>query len=256
MPFGDRLAAAVARASRRSSSGIDPDPRSSGRTRSRRWPSRARGSSLALADVERSAALDLGAAAAPPGSRPPPPCSRHCLALVDAAGPACVAVKPQLACFERLGFAGWLALEATCRARARAAACSSSPTASAATSPSTARGLRAGAARRPRRRRSAAARASAPTRSPRTRCSARDALAPFVAAARAAGAGRVRARPHVQPGRRRLVRRRARRRRAAVGAARRRGRRGRHAGPGVRARRRRRGVRRHGARSTSRACAS
>ena len=37
----------------------------------------------------------------------------HCLALVDAAGPACVAVKPQLAFFERLGFAGWLALEAT-----------------------------------------------------------------------------------------------------------------------------------------------
>ena len=38
----------------------------------------------------------------------------HCRALIDAAGPACVAVKPQLACFERLGSAGWLALEATC----------------------------------------------------------------------------------------------------------------------------------------------
>ena len=37
----------------------------------------------------------------------------HCLGLVDAAGPACVAVKPQLACFERFGFPGWLALEAT-----------------------------------------------------------------------------------------------------------------------------------------------
>ncbi len=37
----------------------------------------------------------------------------HCLGLIDAAGPACVAVKPQLACFERLGFPGWLALEAT-----------------------------------------------------------------------------------------------------------------------------------------------
>ena len=44
----------------------------------------------------------------------------HCRALIDAAGPACVAVKPQLACFERLGSAGWLALEATC-AHARAA---------------------------------------------------------------------------------------------------------------------------------------
>ena len=38
----------------------------------------------------------------------------HCRALIDGAGPACVAVKPQLACFERLGSAGWLALEATC----------------------------------------------------------------------------------------------------------------------------------------------
>ena len=44
----------------------------------------------------------------------------HCLALIDAAGPACVAVKPQLACFERLGFAGWLALEAVVATRARA----------------------------------------------------------------------------------------------------------------------------------------
>ena len=37
----------------------------------------------------------------------------HCAALIDAAGPACVAVKPQLACFERLGAAGWAALAAT-----------------------------------------------------------------------------------------------------------------------------------------------
>ncbi len=44
----------------------------------------------------------------------------HAIALIDAAAPACVAAKPQLACFERLGFAGALALEATV-ARARAA---------------------------------------------------------------------------------------------------------------------------------------
>ena len=31
--------------------------------------------------------------------------------MIDAAGPACVAVKPQLACFERHGSAGWRALE-------------------------------------------------------------------------------------------------------------------------------------------------
>jgi orotidine-5'-phosphate decarboxylase len=30
----------------------------------------------------------------------------HCLTLIDAVAPACVAIKPQLACFERLGAAG------------------------------------------------------------------------------------------------------------------------------------------------------
>ena len=112
-PFGDRLARAVAERESQIVLGIDPDP-------ARLWPdaieplaeSRAR-LVHALADVERSAALDLGtggraarldAAAAVLG---------HCLALIDAAGPACVAAKPQLACFERLGFPGWLALEAT-----------------------------------------------------------------------------------------------------------------------------------------------
>ena len=37
----------------------------------------------------------------------------HCAALIAAAGPACVAVKLQLACFERLGAPGWAALAAT-----------------------------------------------------------------------------------------------------------------------------------------------
>jgi len=35
----------------------------------------------------------------------------HCRAAIVSAGPACVAVKPQLACFERLGAPGWEALE-------------------------------------------------------------------------------------------------------------------------------------------------
>jgi len=37
----------------------------------------------------------------------------HCRAAIVAAGPACVAVKLQLACFERLGAPGWEALEST-----------------------------------------------------------------------------------------------------------------------------------------------
>ncbi len=40
----------------------------------------------------------------------------HCRGLIESAGPACVAVKPQLACFERLGAPGWAALAAVCAA--------------------------------------------------------------------------------------------------------------------------------------------
>jgi orotidine-5'-phosphate decarboxylase len=39
-----------------------------------------------------------------------------CRDLIERAGPACVAVKPQLACFERLGGPGWEALRATVNA--------------------------------------------------------------------------------------------------------------------------------------------
>jgi orotidine-5'-phosphate decarboxylase len=38
----------------------------------------------------------------------------HCNGLIERAGPACVAIKPQLACFERLGAPGWEALEEVC----------------------------------------------------------------------------------------------------------------------------------------------
>ncbi|HEV2785692.1 MAG TPA: orotidine-5'-phosphate decarboxylase, partial [Solirubrobacteraceae bacterium] len=47
----------------------------------------------------------------PPARRAAAAVQAHCAALIDAAGPACVAVKPQLACFERLGAAGWSALQ-------------------------------------------------------------------------------------------------------------------------------------------------
>jgi orotidine-5'-phosphate decarboxylase len=40
----------------------------------------------------------------------------HCRSLIERAGPACVAVKPQLACFERLGAPGWAALDEVCAA--------------------------------------------------------------------------------------------------------------------------------------------
>jgi len=70
--------------------GLDPDP-------SRLWPE-----AVAAAPTE-----------GPPAERAAAAVAIHCSAAIDAAGAACVAVKPQLACFERLGAPGWTALAAT-----------------------------------------------------------------------------------------------------------------------------------------------
>jgi orotidine-5'-phosphate decarboxylase len=120
-PFGDRLAAAVEARESQIVLGIDPDP-------ARLWPdalSRTSEARAALAQAlaggpEAAAALATGFVPRPAALEAAAAVLAHCLALIDAAGPACVAGKPQLACFERLGFAGALALEATC-AHARAA---------------------------------------------------------------------------------------------------------------------------------------
>lgn len=77
--FGDALAARVAERESQIVLGLDPDPAAL-------WPG-SRGDSPAAAVLA------------------------HCRAAIDAAGPACVAVKPQLACFERLGAPGWEALQ-------------------------------------------------------------------------------------------------------------------------------------------------
>ena len=64
------------------------------------------------------AALDPDAGAgADAGERAADAVAEHCSALIAAAGPACVAVNLQLACFERLGAPGW---EAAARAVAAA----------------------------------------------------------------------------------------------------------------------------------------
>jgi orotidine-5'-phosphate decarboxylase len=112
-PFGDRLAAAVAQRESQVVLGIDPDP-------AMLWPDAVEGMAesrarlvMALADVERSAGLDVGAGGRVARLEAAAAVLAHCLALIEAAGPACVAAKPQLACFERLGFPGWIALEAT-----------------------------------------------------------------------------------------------------------------------------------------------
>ena len=115
--FGDRLATAVAARESQIVLGLDPDP-------ARLWPAAAAGTSLSPATATPTAATapettTAGAATPLPLDPPATPRERaaaavaaHCRAAIDAAGPACVAVKPQLACFERLGAPGWAALEA------------------------------------------------------------------------------------------------------------------------------------------------
>jgi orotidine-5'-phosphate decarboxylase len=125
-PFGDRLAAAVATRESQIVLGIDPDP-------ARLWPAALERTSEARAQLAQALAAGYEAvgrlladeaagrlAPRAPALEAAPAVLAHCIALIDAAGPACVAAKPQLACFERLGFAGALALEAVCT-RARAA---------------------------------------------------------------------------------------------------------------------------------------
>ncbi|CAB4932065.1 unannotated protein [freshwater metagenome] len=89
--FGTRLAERVAARESQIVLGLDPDP-------ARLWPQ-----ALAAAPADGTPADRAAAAVA-----------AHCAAVIAAAGPACVAIKPQLACFERLGAPGWAALMQTC----------------------------------------------------------------------------------------------------------------------------------------------
>ena len=107
-PFGERLAAAVAARESQVVLGLDPDPR-------RLWPaSRDAGTRDERAAGLREAGRLLGTPSAPSTAAAAVAVLDHCRALIDAAGPACVAVKPQLACFERLGGAGAFSLAAVC----------------------------------------------------------------------------------------------------------------------------------------------
>jgi orotidine-5'-phosphate decarboxylase len=95
--FAERLSERVGARRSQLVLGLDPHPE-------RLWPE-----ALAAAPAEGSPAERAGAATV-----------AHCDALIAAAGGSCVAVKLQLACFERLGAAGWEAL-ASVAAHARAA---------------------------------------------------------------------------------------------------------------------------------------
>ena len=242
VPFGDRLTSAVAERDSQVVLGIDPDP-------ARLWPeaveslaeSRAR-LVLALADVERSAALDHGQGGRDARLEAAAAVLGHCLALVDAAGPACVAVKPQLACFERLGFAGWLVLEAVvAHARAQGLLVIADGKRGDIATSATAYGQALLGATETPFGPVPGLGADAATVNPLL---GEDALAPLIDIARERGRHRLRPRPHLQSRRRRPVRRRARRRPPAVGADRAPGRRRRRPRAAVGALRRRRRDRR------------
>lgn len=86
--FGDRLADRVAVRRSQVVVGLDPDP-------GRLWPR----------------AVELaGGDGAPAAERAARAVAAHCSLVIEATGEYCVAVKTQLACFERLGAAGWAAL--------------------------------------------------------------------------------------------------------------------------------------------------
>jgi orotidine-5'-phosphate decarboxylase len=90
--FADRLAALVEERRSRVVLGLDPDPAAL-------WPEALErvggpGDGPHLARIRTAEAV-----------------TEHCRAAIVAAGPACVAAKLQLACFERLGAPGWEALE-------------------------------------------------------------------------------------------------------------------------------------------------
>ena len=86
-PFADRLAALVEERRSQICLGLDPDP--------------------------AALAADVGGSADDPAEAAAAAVLASCRSLIEAAGPACVAVKLQLACFERLGSPGWAALERT-----------------------------------------------------------------------------------------------------------------------------------------------
>jgi orotidine-5'-phosphate decarboxylase len=91
--FGDRLAAHVAARETQVVLGLDPDP-------NRLWPAAVE-RALAIADQHPGPAATAAVAVL-----------YHCRAVIDAVADAVVAIKPQVACFERLGAPGWGVLQA------------------------------------------------------------------------------------------------------------------------------------------------
>jgi orotidine-5'-phosphate decarboxylase len=92
--FCDRLAALVEERRSRVVLGLDPDPASLWPEALERFGGGSGGGRFARSNTAEAVV-------------------EHCRAAIVSAGPACVAVKLQLACFERLGAPGWEGLEQT-----------------------------------------------------------------------------------------------------------------------------------------------
>jgi orotidine-5'-phosphate decarboxylase len=90
--FADRLSASVADRQSQIALGLDPDPM-------RLLPAAAEAAGSGSAAEQAARAVFA-----------------HCRMLIDAVAPACVAVKLQMACFERLGAPGWSALAESVKA--------------------------------------------------------------------------------------------------------------------------------------------
>ncbi|MBV9803076.1 MAG: orotidine-5'-phosphate decarboxylase [Solirubrobacterales bacterium] len=98
--FGDRLAELVAARESQLVLGLDPDPE-------RLWPE-----ALDAEDPGEPAESWAGGEALP-AMRAARAVAAHCALVIEAVAEHCVAVKPQVACFERLGAPGWAALTET-----------------------------------------------------------------------------------------------------------------------------------------------
>jgi orotidine-5'-phosphate decarboxylase len=91
--FGDRLTSVVAARASQIVLGLDPDP-------AHLWPAALGAAGPGGASVAERAAQAVAV---------------HCRLAIEAAGEHCVAVKLQVACFERLGAPGWAALAEAAR---------------------------------------------------------------------------------------------------------------------------------------------
>ncbi|MFL5822592.1 MAG: orotidine-5'-phosphate decarboxylase [Solirubrobacteraceae bacterium] len=95
--FGDRVAGAVTARSSQLVLGLDPDP-------GRLWPAAIEPLNVTTNTTTTATGSESAARCAAQGV------AAHCRLVIEATAEHCVAVKLQLACFERLGVPGWAAL--------------------------------------------------------------------------------------------------------------------------------------------------